>query len=70
MPGLSLRPQVVADPDLPGCTVVLESSLGSVDLSVRAQLEEIARGFFDRVETRSEGERLPESGAEEAKGSA
>ncbi|MGA7521643.1 MAG: FliH/SctL family protein [Acidobacteriaceae bacterium] len=55
MPGLQIRPQVVADDELPGCAVVLESSLGTVDLSVRAQLDEIERGFFDRVETRSEG---------------
>jgi len=50
MPGLPLRPQVAGDAELPSCEVILESSLGTVDLSVRAQLEEIERAFFDRVE--------------------
>jgi flagellar biosynthesis/type III secretory pathway protein FliH len=40
---------------LGAAAVILESSLGTVDLSVRAQLEEIERGFFDRVETSIEG---------------
>jgi flagellar assembly protein FliH len=56
MPGLPLRPQVVADVELSACGAVLESSLGTVDLSVGTQLEEIERGFFDRVETRSDGD--------------
>ncbi len=56
MPGLPLRPLVVADAELPGCAVVLESSLGKADLSVRAQLEEIGRGFFDRAETSGKGD--------------
>jgi flagellar assembly protein FliH len=63
MPGLPLRPQVIADAELPGCAAVLESSLGSADLSVRAQLEEIERGFFDRVETRSEHDGQRETAA-------
>jgi flagellar assembly protein FliH len=63
MPGLSLRPQVVADAELSGCAVVLESSLGTVDLSTGAQLGEIERGFFDRQEKDSEGDRGPETGA-------
>lgn len=63
MPGLALRPQVVADSELPGCGAVLESSLGKVDLSVGAQLEEIEKGFFDRIETRKEGDRAPETRA-------
>jgi flagellar assembly protein FliH len=63
MPGLPLRPQVVADGELPGCSAVLESSLGTADLSVPAQLEEIERGFFDRVETRREGGAKQETAA-------
>lgn len=55
MPGLPLHPQIVADADLPGCSVQLESTLGAVDLSIRAQLEEIERGFFDRTEGHAEG---------------
>lgn len=50
MPGLPLRPQVVVDTELKGCAVILESSLGMVDLSVHAQLREIEAGVFDRIE--------------------
>lgn len=59
MPGLRLRPQVLADADLPGGAVRIESILGTVDLSVQAQLEEIERGFFDRVEARRERPAAP-----------
>jgi flagellar assembly protein FliH len=69
MPGLAFRPQVVADAELRGCTAVLESSLGTADLSVQAQLEEIERGFFDRIETRGEGDRGQETGAAATGGS-
>lgn len=65
MPGLPVRPQVVSDPELQGSAVVLESSLGTADLSVRAQLEEIERGFFDRSESRSEDHSIPKAGAVE-----
>lgn len=57
MPGLPLRPEVVADSALANRTVVLESSLGTVDLGLEAQLQEIERGFFDRVEHRGEEDR-------------
>lgn len=62
MPGLPLRPQVIADAELRGGAAILESSHGTVDLSIRAQLEEIERGFFDRNESRSEGDHAPEAG--------
>jgi len=70
MPGLALRPQVVTDPDLPAGGLILESSLGTVDLSVPAQLREIERSFFDRGESRNEGPRGVGAGqaqAEEAR---
>ncbi|HEX3986531.1 MAG TPA: FliH/SctL family protein [Acidobacteriaceae bacterium] len=70
MPGLPLRPKVVSDPELTGCTVVVESNLGMADVSVRAQLEEIARAFFDRAETRREGGIAQEAGAMAAGASA
>lgn len=54
MPGLPLRPEVVADPELNPCEVTLETGLGSVDLGVSAQLAEIERGFFDLLEVRSD----------------
>lgn len=52
MPNLPLRPNVVGDPDVGPEECVLETKLGSVDLGVRAQLEEIERGFFDLLEQR------------------
>jgi flagellar assembly protein FliH len=54
MPGLPLRPQVQVDAGLETCEAVLETNVGTVDLGVRAQLEEIERGFFDLLEVRRE----------------
>lgn len=50
MPGLPLRPEILADPEMQPCEAALETKVGAVDLSVRAQLEEIDRGFFDLIE--------------------
>lgn len=66
MPGLPLRPQVNGDPGLAAASAVLESSLGTADLSVRAQLDEIERGFFDRTEIRGDDQDVPRAGAVEA----
>lgn len=55
MPGLPLRPELVAEPDLDVCDASLETSLGRVDLGVRAQIAEIERGFFDLLEVRATG---------------
>jgi flagellar assembly protein FliH len=52
MPNLALRPELVADERLQAGDAVLEAQTGSVDLGVRAQLEEIERGFFDLLESR------------------
>lgn len=52
MPGLALRPEVVGDAQLGPVEAILQASLGSVDLGVRAQLAEIERGFFDLLDTR------------------
>jgi flagellar assembly protein FliH len=52
MPNLALRPELVADDRLHAGEAVLEAHSGSVDLGVRAQLEEIERGFFDLIESR------------------
>jgi flagellar assembly protein FliH len=54
MPGLPLRPEVVADAELDAPEAVLEAGLGTVDLGVRAQIAEIERGFFDLLEVRRE----------------
>ncbi len=54
MPGLPLRPEVVADAEMPAAEAILEAGLGTVDLGVRAQIGEIERGFFDLLEARRE----------------
>ena len=54
MPGLPLRPEVVADAEMQEAEAVLEAELGSVDLGVRAQIAEIERGFFDLLDARRE----------------
>lgn len=48
VPNLALRPEVVARDSMLTGDCVLETELGSVDLGLRAQLDEIERGFFDR----------------------
>lgn len=54
MPGLPLRPEVCADQEMKTCEAVLETNLGTVDLGIRSQLEEIERGFFDLLDVRKE----------------
>lgn len=54
MPGLPLRPQVLADPELHACEAMLETTRGRVDLGVGAQIDEIERGFFDLLEIRAD----------------
>ncbi len=49
LPNLAPKPAVVAGEGMRLGECVLETELGSVDLGVRAQLEEIERGFFDRA---------------------
>jgi flagellar assembly protein FliH len=51
MPALPLRPEVRADEALKECEAILETSLGEADLSLRAQLEEIERSFFEARES-------------------
>jgi flagellar assembly protein FliH len=53
MPSLPIRPEVRGDEHLEAGEVVLETNLGTVDLAVRAQLEEIERGFFGQVVCRA-----------------
>jgi flagellar assembly protein FliH len=55
---LRLVPEVFGDATLRGTDCVIETLVGSVDLGVKAQLEEIERGFFDLLEQRpASGER-------------
>ncbi len=57
VPGLTVMPEVIAEQDLLAGDCVLEAQIGTVDLGVRAQLEEIERGFFDLLEQRPGGGR-------------
>lgn len=49
LPNLALKPAVLAGEGMRLGDCRIETSLGSVDLGIRAQLGEIARGFFDRA---------------------
>ena len=50
LPNLTVRPTVVANEEMHSGDCVIESELGTVDLGLRAQLAEIERGFFDRLD--------------------
>jgi flagellar assembly protein FliH len=50
--GLKVRPAVVADPSVSRADCLLETEVGSTDLSVESQLEEIEKGFFDLLAAR------------------
>ena len=54
LPGLPLRPEICADPEMEGSDAVLETDVGTIDLGVRSQLKEIERGFFDLLEVRKQ----------------
>ncbi len=49
LPNLALKPIVTPGEGMRLGNCVIETSLGSVDLGLRAQLVEIERGFFDRA---------------------
>ncbi len=49
VPNLALKPIVTAGEGMRLGDCQLESSIGSVDLGIRAQLGEIEQGFFDRA---------------------
>ena len=50
---LALRPVVQPDERMAATECRLESSVGTIDLGIRAQLEEIERGFFDLLDQRA-----------------
>lgn len=54
MPELPLRPEVIADKELQTCEAVLETKVGTADLSIRAQFQKIERGFFDPLDVLEE----------------
>jgi flagellar assembly protein FliH len=47
MPNLAARPEVVPGEAMRTGECVVETEIGSVNLGIRAQLDEIERGFFD-----------------------
>lgn len=49
------RPTVLADPRMQAGGCLIESRMGSIELSVDAQLAEIERGFFDLLQQRLSG---------------
>ena len=64
LPGLSVKPQVLAGDGMRLGDCVVETELGSVDLGVRAQLSEVERGFFDRTASASSAPEMSFAGAE------
>lgn len=50
--GLELAIEIQGDPSLTGARCVIVTEMGSTDISVDAQLEEIERGFFDLLTQR------------------
>jgi flagellar assembly protein FliH len=59
LPNLAVRPAIVPMPEMDAGECELETTLGSVDLGLRAQLAEIERGFFDRVGRERRVEQVP-----------
>jgi len=55
MPGLPLRPEVQGDEGMREAEAMLETSLGTVDLGVKAQLGEIERSFFESAGGAADG---------------
>lgn len=47
LPGIAVRPQVLADQALQPGECVVETEFGSADLGLHAQLREVERSFFD-----------------------
>jgi flagellar assembly protein FliH len=64
LPNLSLKPIVTPGEGMRLGNCVIETSLGSVDLGLRAQLVEIERGFFDRAAAAPAAARATEIAAE------
>ncbi|HZB88588.1 MAG TPA: FliH/SctL family protein, partial [Terracidiphilus sp.] len=49
VPNLTVKPAVVADEGMRLGDCIVETTVGSVDLGIRAQMAEIEHGFFDRA---------------------
>jgi len=53
--GPRIQPGIIDDPSLAPGECVLVTELGTIELGVRAQLEEIEKGFFDLLDRRPSG---------------
>jgi flagellar assembly protein FliH len=51
-PEANAQPEILGDLSLPSGECVLETRLGTIEVGVRAQLEEIEKGFFDLLDQR------------------
>lgn len=49
---INTQPEILGDLSLPSGECVLETRLGTIEVGVRAQLEEIEKGFFDLLDQR------------------
>jgi flagellar assembly protein FliH len=52
-PNLTHRPALVADTEMLSGECLLESSMGTINLGLESQLEEVERGFFEQAEMSS-----------------
>ncbi|HZY61073.1 MAG TPA: FliH/SctL family protein [Edaphobacter sp.] len=57
IPNLPIRPKLFPEDSMAAGECVIETPLGSVDLGVKAQLDEIERGFFDLLDRRDQARR-------------
>jgi len=64
MPNLPARPEVHLGEGMRTGECVVETTIGSLNLGIHAQLDEIERGFFDRAGTASPIERSADGGPE------
>ncbi len=55
IPNLSARPEVQMGEGMRTGECIVETEIGSVNLGIRAQLDEIERGFFDRASAAASG---------------
>ena len=57
--GVRMKPEILGDLSLKAGECVLETRLGTVELGVKAQLEEIEKGFFDLLHHHPTASRAP-----------
>jgi len=71
IPNLPVRPAVIPGDGMRAGDCMVETTLGTVDLGIRAQLAEIERGFFDRVDPhRMDSDRMDSNRMEQGRAGA